>query len=475
MAGSFQALQVAGFCVKKSRRHTIPTAQLVKSGIIRFPRSGVPMRLYSHMNLLDFILDRWEAICRAWERLGDLKPPKRGASSAARPGVVSASDAFTPTRPRSGARTLVGREAEIARILEAIMDENAHVVLYSERGRGKTSLSNLVADSFRKRGAIVARHTCDANSDFDSMMRGLMRNLAPSLLSIRPMEAGQEGCEAALPTRHLRPADIPLVIERLTCPFVLFLVDEFDRIQDTETRTKLADTIKILSDHAIRMHFMIVGVSATLEQIIGQHPSIQRNIVAIHLPLLTDDEIALMLEKGGRQAGLQFSEEAKELVVFVARGMPYMAQLLGLRVTQAALRRAATSVIREDLVSAVNRLLDEAGSGVLMIYRALTESEVGEDMHAVLRRLATARQDERGRMSIVKSGGDVVVGGIRLTQEAWSLLIAAGALAPPDGDGTTTQILDRPLFYHVQLLAARERLIEASPRSADTLVQTSIA
>jgi hypothetical protein len=403
------------------------------------------------------------------------RQPERSASSppfaapvsappATAPKPESPSEIFTPTRPRSGRRALVGREAELDRILDSLLDEHAHVVLYSERGRGKTSLGNLAVSTLRRRGAIVARYACDANSDFGSIIRGLMRSLPPSLLAAYDAPAAQdpraelEGCEAALPNRALKPADVAGLMDRLTCPFLVCLVDEFDRVTDQQTRTRLADTIKHLSDRAIRLHFVIVGVSATLEQIIGQHPSIQRNIAAIHLPLLHDHEIVEMLEKGGQQAGVEFSADAKEIVVFVARGMPYMAQLLGLRIAQSALRRGGGPVLRSDLVAAVQRLIDEAGSGVLAIFNALAGSTTVDNMPGVLRRVARARQDAWGRMEVGRAGRDVIVGGCRIPESAWSLLLAAGVFVQPDGEAGAAHIQDRPLLYHVQLLAARDRL-----------------
>ena len=68
----------------------------------------------------------------------------------------------------------------------------------------------------------------------------------------------------------------------------------------------------------------------------GQHPSIQRAVVGIHLSLLSDRDVALLLARGGQQSGLAFHADVVARVVVLARGMPYMAQLLGLRLGQAA-------------------------------------------------------------------------------------------------------------------------------------------
>ncbi len=380
--------------------------------------------------------------------------------------AVSPNEVFTPTRPRAGRRTLVGRDVELARILDGILDDQAHVVLYSERGRGKTSLSNLAIERLRRRGAIVARCACEAETTFDTMIRTLVRDLPRSILAQGEAGPDDEGCEAILPPRTIRPADVAAIPEALTADLTVFVVDEFDRVSDVETRTRLADTIKLLSDRGLRLTFMVVGVSDTLEQIIGQHPSIQRNIVGVHLPLLRDDEIADMLTKGGRQAGIAFTPESTRVVQGVARGMPYMAQLLGLRIAQSALRHAdedETPVRDADVLGAVERLLDEATSTVTNTYAALAAEP---RLTQVLTRLAAAEQDQWGRMPVHRMADQVVIGGCRLTQAQFARLIDAGVLAQPDGPAGPAQFRDRVLIYHVLLLAARRAMVGRASEAA---------
>ncbi len=389
--------------------------------------------------------------------------------------AASPNEVFTPTRPRAGRRTLVGREAELQRILDGILDDTAHVVLYSERGRGKTSLSNLAIEQLRRRGAIVARCACEAETTFDTMIRALARDLPRSLLAQGEVGGGpggdDQGCEAVLPPRAIRPADVAAIPAALSCDMAVFVVDEFDRVTDLETRTRLADTIKLLSDRGLRLYFMVVGVSDTLEQIIGQHPSIQRNIVGVHLPLLRDDEIADMLTKGGRQAGIAFTPQASGVVQSVARGMPYMAQLLGLRIAQSALRHAEdddAQVNDADVLGAVQRLIDEASSTVLSTHAALgTEPRLG----MVLLRLAGAEQDQWGRMTVSRVADGLLVGGVRLSLPHWQRLLEAGVVVQPEGEAGPAQFRDRPLIYHVLLLAARKSLRArlAGPAEIDQL------
>ena len=224
-----------------------------------------------------------------------------GLFDAPRP-TMTAGDAFTPTQPKHGKRQLIGRTVELTRTVQALREDKAHVVVYAERGRGKTSFANVVVELLRQSGTIVARHTCEAESSFETIIRGLARDLPAALLAVPVGEPG-EGCEAALPRGELRPRDVLALPSRLTCRSLVCLVDEFDRIEDPATPTRIADTIKQLSDAGIPLSFMIVGVSENLEQILGRHPSIQRNLLAIQLAILSDADVTTAIQSGAQQSG----------------------------------------------------------------------------------------------------------------------------------------------------------------------------
>lgn len=382
------------------------------------------------------------------------------------PRVVAPGEAFTPTQPKGGRRRLIGREAELERILQALQQDRAHVVLYSERGRGKTSLANLIVEALRRDGTIVARHTCDATTAFDDLIRGLMRDLPQSLLAMRglPGEIDDEGCVAALPPGPLRTLDVVTLPQRLDCSSLVCVVDEFDRVEDAQTRTRLADLIKQLSDRGVRLLFLIVGVSENLDQILGQHPSIQRSVLGVHLPLFTDRDVALLITRGGREAGMTFPPAAVARVSVLARGMPYMAQLLGLRLTQAAIARGDTTVCDVDFEAAVNRLIGDASPRVVALYAALTSHGRDAEMVLALRRIASAPQDPWGRLTVTQTDTGALVGGRNLSAGCWERLQAARLLQPAVPGSELFVFAERGLMHHALLLAAREAsLPEAAP------------
>jgi hypothetical protein len=396
-----------------------------------------------------------------WRRMLHGKPPRpaRRAEAVvplARPPVtVTANEAFTPTQPRTGRGGLIGRQFEIDTILQSLLEDKAHVVLYSERGRGKTSLSNIVVDRLKRKGLIIVRYQCEASTTFDSFMRGLLRRLPESLLvsPVRPERL--EGCEAALPASPLRPDDVVTLLPRLRLNSLICVVDELDRIVDPETRTMLADTIKQLSDRSVPLLFLLIGVSDNLEQLLGQHPSIQRALVALPLPLLSDEEISDIVEKGAKDAGLTFPGELVAAIVAISRGMPYLAHVLGLRVAQAAARRNTNIVKPVDFVSALERLVRQAPSEVLRNYDDITANGRDEAAAWALRVIATCPQDPWGVIRVIETPGEkALLGGQRVSWSGWVKLCEHGVVRRCFGDAASVVVTQRSLVQHVQLQEA---------------------
>lgn len=396
-------------------------------------------------------------------------PPARPAAPPLLPG-----QAFTPTQPCSSQRGIIGRLAELERILQALCEERAHVVLYSERGRGKTTLANLVVETLRMGDVMVARHTCDAGSSFDTVMRGLAGDLPRALMAAPANDPDEVGCEAALPPHRLRPADVIALPSRLTCRRLVFVVDEFDRVKDTETRTLLADTIKQLSDHAVPLLFMLVGVSENLEQILGQHPSIERNLAALPLPLLTETEVASLIARGAKAGGFTLEPAVAKQAVALVRGSPHAAQLVGLRLVQAAARRGDTVVRGPDLAKAIVHLLAATQPQTLTLHDTLIAHGTDAEMVWGLRVLASAAPDAWGRIHATQSSsGGVLVGGAPISETAWARLLDLRA-AWPDSAGAYFHA-NRALMHHILLSAAAApgaSLVDAVPGGTDGADET---
>ena len=390
------------------------------------------------------------------ERSGGLSAPAP-ALTAIDPGAARRAlrAAFTPTQPVRAGHSFTGRNAQVARVLGAIEIERAHVVLYADRGRGKTSLTNVLAHTLRARNHMVARFVCAVESDFETVCRGLVRDLPRSFLAVPLRDDDElEGCEGALPSGKLQPRDIVALAGRLTGRSLVLIVDEFDRVQDDATRTRLADTIKQVSDRGAPIAFLIVGVSDSLEELFGRHPSIQRSIVPLPLPLLTDPEIESILSAGAQSAGLAFRPAAIARIRDLARGVPYVAHLLALHAGNAALDRGSMAVGVDDVRAAVTLAVEQADPRVAALYDLLTDA--GQDPQATdtLREIAAGDQDEFGRFRMRRAEGGVLVAGQFMPSDAWRQMLDAGVVRRIPGPDVAVHAFTEATFRNYVLYRA---------------------
>ena len=261
-------------------------------------------------------------------------------ASASRSGSVRARalqhlrEAFTPTQPKQSVKLFAGRRRELARIVSAIEEWKAHVVIYGERGYGKSSLANVVVEIARQGGITVLTAACSSEITFQEMFRNFLKELP---LPYRGIASGgtnaarREGNFASLlPDGEFGATELTEALRHLTDRHVIFRIDEFDRIRSIEFKNQLAEAIKNLSDSGARVTFLIVGVAEDLDELLGQHPSIQRNVVGIHLSLMSEAELTKLIKAGERAADIQFEDEVRARIIALAQGLPYQAQLLAL-------------------------------------------------------------------------------------------------------------------------------------------------
>lgn len=371
------------------------------------------------------------------------------------PGVMALRDAFTPTRPQRSFRRLAGRKPELLRILQAISENRAHVILFGDRGRGKTSLVNLVAAAARSSGYMVGRYSCSYDSEFEEIMRGLACDLPKSLLAVPVVDdPNLDGCEAALPRARLSPRDIVFFPGRLSGGHLLLVIDEFDRVTDGLTRTRLADTIKQVSDRGVPLSFLIVGVSDSLEELLGRHASIQRNVVSVPLPLLTDAEANEILELGSREAKLDYPQPIREAIIRLARGVPYIVQLLGLHAGEQALRRGADTVNDADLQLAIEQAATEIDPRIAVIYEELTEGGLDSGMRHLLLTIATSHHDRFARFLVQDVNGELRLAGHPVHPARWERLVDSGAVRSCRSAGFGLYTFAEPMLLHYVLLRA---------------------
>lgn len=354
------------------------------------------------------------------------RSPSRGVFALLKRSEGDPAEAFSPTRPQFSDRTLLGREEELARIMRAICQEHAHVVLFADRGRGKSSLANCVAEQLQRLGGIVARTSCNPQVNFDMLIRNLLRSLPASLAADMPPDRAN-GCESLLPREPVTPRDVVEFPGLFGGRHLTLLIEEFDRLTDETARSMIADASKQLSDRGAPVSFLIVGVADTVDELIGLHPSVHRSIVPVELPLLSESSVRSIIDAGFRACGLSVPADVPDLIVRLANGAPYMTHLLGLRTAQAAADVGRKGVLIEDVVTGARQVVREGDPLVRSLLAGAAQTHAEDALSRCVLHILAGQRDTFGRFKVEPGGADAVnVAGQAMHAHDWSQLLMAG-------------------------------------------------
>lgn len=271
--------------------------------------------------------------------------------------------AYTPSQPVFDPRMFAGRLAVLKASIRAIEDQRLHLVIYGERGIGKTSLLHMLASAARTARYIVVYLSCGAASNFDETFRAVATEI-PLLFhsDYGPTAAEAESGESVaglLPSGPLLPRQFGDLCSKLTGTRVLIVLDEFDRAADPQFRRDVAELMKILSDRSVRVQLVVAGVAADLAELVEHIPSVRRNILAIPIPLMNNDEVGDLVRNGERTAGITITPAAREHIVQISSGSPYIANLLCHHAALEALDHGRLDVAPPDVAAALDIALAE--------------------------------------------------------------------------------------------------------------------
>ena len=312
--------------------------------------------------------------------------------------------AFTPTAPISLPSLLSGRADLLFRLQTDILTPGQHVLLYGDRGVGKTSLARVMAvlaQGEADGGTRSLMVSCDSDDTFGSIWRKAFQET----LAAEPGMGFARGEERNIIGRFdvgesLSPNDLRLLIDSLPNPIVA-IIDEFDRVRDPSVHALMTDALKLFSDSGADCTVMLVGVARTVDELIASHGSITRNVDYVQAPPMALDELSEIIEKGFDSAGMEYESGLDFEIARLSQGYPHYTHLLGLWTGRAALKRRADRATFADLQSAMPSSIQNAAGGMRLEYERATDSVQPNNLFKeVLLACAMAEKDVRGRFAL---------------------------------------------------------------------------
>jgi hypothetical protein len=326
------------------------------------------------------------------------RAPGRDAGGASGPPpAAKLSDAFDPGRPKKALRAFAGRRDILERLMAAVQRDGAHLVIFGPRGTGKTSLANVLSEAAGEAGLEALRYACAPDATFQEIVRGLLRSrYAGPTARVRIGAGAPEGIEAPLPTGGFAPADLPEILERNKLERAILVLDEFDRAESKRLKKQLADAIKTLSLGSAGVSFVIVGAARRPDDLIVMDPALEDRVVAVNLPLMTAAELDDLVQAGAAAADVRFEAATRQMIVSIAKGLPYFAQLLCLHAGRRALGRGSGLVEMADLRDALQSAVRDFDPAATAAYEAATRQETDQGLIDVLSAAAAAPFDDFG-------------------------------------------------------------------------------
>jgi hypothetical protein len=288
-----------------------------------------------------------------------------------------------------------GRDDILVKCLDGLSQDGAALVVFGERGAGKTSLGWQLVGSLTGSGDIVRERGLKTRTRQDKnynciwcTCNELMSSIGDLVFALMANSEGQFTLRSTFPKvfadqkvveKVTRKYEIGIAVAKGTFTFeptgtsvpsvtpsnaelaafsvlkellfkagqeypqkglVVFL-DEFDQLAD---RAKIGILLKAINN----VRFVIVGIGASRKALIGHHPSVARKLTSYELPLLSAEDVNWFFDSVQQRSGnaLLFTREFRTLIVAKSSGFPWLVQQLGYACVQDAVVQGRPSGAR---------------------------------------------------------------------------------------------------------------------------------
>lgn len=326
---------------------------------------------------------------------------------------LKATKVFTPSSPVNKANIFAGRLNIYRKVIDTILSPGQHAILYGERGVGKTSLANVIAERLGTKDSktiLAPRINCDGSDSYSAIWKKVFNQIYLQK-EIMPLgfviDAKKENFSVgdSFENKEITPDDVKNTLTRLGRDiFLIVVIDEFDRLQGKKNNDLFADTIKTLSDYNVPATLLIVGVADNVNDLISGHQSVERAIVQIQMPRMSINELREIINNGMKELLIGDNGETLQMVMddavirritILSQGLPHYTHSLALTAIRKAIDDRSLNITIKHLNEAMNDAIDNAHQTIKEAYqKAVTSPRKNHLYEEVLLACALAKTDD---------------------------------------------------------------------------------
>jgi len=310
---------------------------------------------------------------------------------------------FTPSSPIENKELFSGRTEQYEQIRETVKEKGQHAIMYGHRGAGKTSLANMCLYLYENLMSIKV--SCNRNDSFQSIWERALRKISfaqsENSIGYTPTETVNIYPINVPDQEHITPTEIEQILSGID-QNILFIFDEFDIIKNESIKSQMADMLKLFSDNMPHITILIVGIAKSVENLIGEHPSIERCVKQIKLPLMSHTESKEMIKNNLDLVSLKIKTDISEKIIEFASGFPNYLHLLCKYAAREAILNDQTSINEIHFKHAVIKSVENSDYSIKKTYALATKSSQAQNQFAnVLLACALADTDENSTFDSV--------------------------------------------------------------------------
>jgi len=307
----------------------------------------------------------------------------------------SVEEVFTPSTPVEILDIFAGRKEQLKRISEAFFEKGSHIMLYGERGVGKTSIANITKTIFQSKyntEIICIKINCNPNDTFNDLWYKIFDNIdVCNYDKDYPLTAKfeKEDLDSYFVAKELKQIDN-------TC---LYIFDEFDQITDKETKENFTFLLKQLSDEGFKTKIMLVGIAENINELLLNHQSIERCLKEIKVQLMSDEEISEIIDKGLKKLNIEIDKNTKHEIIKLSEGYPRYTHLLAKYCCKHLYENEKEIITKDSLKYATERAIEDAQESIKNEYHEAIIDDRKDNYEILLLACALVEKDELGHFT----------------------------------------------------------------------------